>query len=198
MSIKRSFDIAVSGVGIVTAATPVICLAAIMSKVTNSSPFFQQERIGKNGKPFKIFKIKTMSDERDQNGQMLPDEQRTSRLGIFLRKTRIDELPQLINVFKGDMSLVGPRPVVTYQAIAKDEKRHTVMPGLTGLSQLEGQNTLSNEEWLRLDHDYVDSHSMFGDLKIILKTPLSLFKHRYASHFGSGQENLRPLESSLS
>lgn len=191
---KRIFDIAVSGTGLVVTAVPVLCAAFTMAAVNRASPFFTQERVGKDGKPFKIYKIKSMNDDRDEHGRLLPDEKRVTKLGILLRKSRIDELPQLLNVFKGDMSLVGPRPIATYvTALAEDKKRHTVLPGLTGPAQLENKNTLTNQQWLALDHQYADSHSVLGDIAIILKTPLKLWKNRNTPHNNvHAQEFMRP------
>jgi lipopolysaccharide/colanic/teichoic acid biosynthesis glycosyltransferase len=196
MNMKRSFDVAASGTGIVVAAIPVLCAAFTMAVVNRSSPFFTQERVGKDGKPFKIYKIKSMNDNRDEQGRLLPDEERVTKLGILLRKSRLDELPQLLNVFMGDMSIVGPRPVATYlKELANDKKRHAVLPGLTGTAQLENKNTLTNEQWLALDHEYVDSHSLWNDIKIITKTPYKLWENRRTPHNNTkGQESLRPVQ----
>jgi lipopolysaccharide/colanic/teichoic acid biosynthesis glycosyltransferase len=196
MDIKRIFDISVSGAGIAVLAMPVLGVAFTMAAVNRSGPFFVQERIGKDGNPFRIIKIKTMNDARDESGRLLPDDQRVSTLGIWLRKSRIDELPQLINVFKGDMSIVGPRPVTAHvPVIAADEKRRRALPGLTGPAQIAGKNGLMAEEILELDHGYIDHHSFGGDLKIMLLTPLSLIKNIKTPHYNKdAQDSLRAHE----
>ena len=137
------------------------------------SPFFTQERGGKDGKVITIFKLKTMTDERDDNGDLLEDKYRITRIGNIFRKLSIDELPSLINILKGDMSLVGPRPFLKeYLALYTDEqkRRHDVLPGLTGWAQINGRNTLTWEERFELDTWYVDNHSLWLDIKILLKT----------------------------
>ena len=137
------------------------------------SPFFTQERGGKDGKVITIFKLKTMTDERDENGDLLEDKYRITRIGNIFRKLSIDELPSLINILKGDMSLVGPRPFLKeYLALYTDEqkRRHDVLPGLTGWAQINGRNTLTWEERFELDTWYVDNQSLWLDMKILFKT----------------------------
>ena len=137
------------------------------------SPFFTQERGGKDGKVITIFKLKTMTDERDENGDLLEDKYRITRIGNIFRKLSIDELPSLINILKGDMSLVGPRPFLKeYLALYTDEqkRRHDVLPGLTGWAQINGRNTLTWEERFELDTWYVDNQSLWLDIKILFKT----------------------------
>lgn len=189
MSLKRSFDIAVAGAGLVLGAPIVLPVAVTMAFITKSSPLFVQERIGQHGKPFKIFKIKTMRDAFNDAGEPLPDEQRVSRVGAFLRKTRLDEIPQFFNVLKGDMSLVGPRPIRAIWETAADPVRQSVKPGLTGLYQISGANSLTREKMVALDHAYIDTmrekgavKGLFYDIGIFLKTPLALVKHRSAPH----------------
>ena len=136
-------------------------------------PFFTQERGGKDGKVITIFKLKTMTDERDENGDLLEDKYRITRIGNIFRKLSIDELPSLINILKGDMSLVGPRPFLKeYLALYTDEqkRRHDVLPGLTGWAQINGRNTLTWEERFELDTWYVDNQSLWLDMKILFKT----------------------------
>ncbi len=179
MILKRSFDVAVSAVGIVVSVPVVLTAGFSMAVINRSSPIFTQKRIGLNNKPFTLYKIKSMSDCTDSNGDFLPDNERTSRLGRFLRTSRLDELPQLYNVIKGDMSIVGPRPLPNYE----DDKRHSVKPGITGLSQIAGGNMLSPEDRLKLDYKYVETRSLSDDFMICCATPISLVKYRNAPHF---------------
>ena len=135
--------------------------------------FFFQERPGKNGKIFKVIKFKTMTDERDANGELLPDEVRLTKVGTFVRSTSIDELPQLINVLKGDMALIGPRPLlVQYLPLYSKEqmRRHEVRPGISGWAQCHGRNQISWTEKFKLDVWYVDNISLMTDLKVIFIT----------------------------
>lgn len=189
MGLKRNFDIAASGIGIILSAPLTLGAAFVMAAVHHSNPIFIQKRVGLNGQTFNIIKIRTMNEARDETGQLLDDEHRTSLLGVFLRKSRIDELPQLINVLKGDMSLVGPRPVVLHGEEATDHKRHLVKPGLTGPAQIAGKNGLTKDEVLKLDHEYVDHHSFIGDLGMILETPISLIRNRNISHYKKGAQS---------
>lgn len=158
-----------------------ICLSPILLVVTiwlhfankGAGAFFLQERPGKNAKVFKIIKFKTMTDERDTDGNLLPDAQRLTKAGQFVRSTSIDELPQLINVLKGDMALIGPRPLRTYYLplYSKEQnRRHDVRPGITGWAQCNGRNAISWTEKFKLDVWYVDHCSFMLDLKIIFLT----------------------------
>ncbi len=188
MPLKRAFDIAGSLAGITVSAVPCLVLAFAGAAVHKSSPFFVQERVGLNGKPFKMLKIKSLRDVYDGEGRLLPVPERTSKLGSFLRRTRLDEIPQFINVLKGDMSLVGPRPTIPAdrvfgEKISNDKKRQSVRPGMTGLAQISGFNSLSNQERLVLDHQYIDSRSLKGDLIICLKTPLRILTGLRSSHY---------------
>ncbi|MCB9989098.1 MAG: sugar transferase [Rhodospirillales bacterium] len=190
MKAKRAFDIVGSLVGIVVAAIPVTAAAVSLAVVNRGSPFFVQERVGLNRKPFKILKLKSLKDVYNAKGELLPVEQRVSKVGTWLRRTKIDEIPQFINVLKGDMSLVGPRPSIDPHQpfgdqLSLDEKRHKVLPGMTGLAQIHGLNLLSNEEVLRLDYQYVDSHSVMGDVMICLKTPFCIVAQRKAPHYSN-------------
>jgi len=158
-----------------------LCLSPLLLVVTvwlhfankGAGAFFFQERPGKNGKIFKIIKYKTMTDERDSDGNLLPDEDRLTRVGKFVRSTSIDELPQLFNVLKGDMALIGPRPLlVQYLPLYSPEqaRRHEVRPGITGWAQCHGRNALSWSEKFRLDVWYVDHCTFTNDVKVIFST----------------------------
>ena len=167
--------------GFSIALVAVICLSPLFLVVTiwlhfankGAGAFFLQERPGKDGKIFKIIKYKTMTDERDANGKLLPDAQRLTRVGRFVRSTSIDELPQLFNVLKGDMAIIGPRPLlVQYLPLYSPEqaRRHEVRPGITGWAQCHGRNTLSWHDKFKLDVWYVDHCSFLTDVKVILTT----------------------------
>jgi sugar transferase EpsL len=148
--------------------------------------FFLQERIGYQNKPFYIFKLKTMRDLRDVNGRLLPDEQRVTAVGKFLRKTSLDELPQILNILKGDMRLVGPRPLLPeYLPLysAQQLKRHSVKPGITGWAQVNGRNSLTWQEKFELDLWYVENKSWKLDLKIIWLTIMNIFKKQDGDEF---------------
>lgn len=149
-------------------------ILAVLVRVKLGKPvLFKQERPGKNEEIFCLYKFRTMTDTRDENGELLPDEKRTTEFGNWLRKTSLDELPEIINIIKGDMSIVGPRPLlVRYLPFYKDEERHRhdVKPGLTGLAQINGRNFLSWEERFELDIEYANSISFWGDVSIILHT----------------------------
>ena len=158
-----------------------ICVSPILLVVTTwlhfankgAGAFFFQERPGKDAKIFKVIKFKTMTDERDDEGKLLPDAQRLTKVGKFVRSTSIDELPQLINVFKGDMSLIGPRPLlVQYLPLYNEEqkRRHEVRPGISGWAQCHGRNAISWTEKFKLDVWYVDHCSLITDLKVIFIT----------------------------
>ena len=167
--LKRIVDIVVSFTGILL-VLPILCLVALLLLIANkTSPFFIQIRPGKNEKLFKIIKFKTMTDATDKQGNLLPDEQRLTAIGRFIRSTSLDELPQLLNVLKGDMSLVGPRPLLPeYLPLYNNEqkKRHKVKPGLTGWAQVNGRNALSWNDKFKLDVWYVKNGSFWLDIKI--------------------------------
>ena len=169
------------GLGFVLSLLAIICLSPLLLVVTvwlhfankGAGAFFFQERPGKNGKIFKIIKYKTMTDERDSDGKLLPDEKRLTHVGKFVRSTSIDELPQLFNVLKGDMALIGPRPLlVQYLPLYSPEqaRRHEVRPGITGWAQCHGRNTLSWSEKFKLDVWYVDHCTFTNDVKVIFST----------------------------
>ncbi len=160
--------------------SPILLVVTLFLYFANSGkPFFIQERPGKNGKVFKIIKFKTMNDARDKSGQLLPDAQRLTGIGKFVRKTSLDEIPQLLNVIKGDMSIVGPRPLLTvYLHLYSDfqNRRHEVKPGITGWAQVNGRNAISWDKKFELDVWYVDHISFILDLKILFKTVLKVIK----------------------
>lgn len=171
--IKRIFDVVLSGLALII-LSPVMIVTAILVKVKLGTPvIFKQERPGKDEKLFKLLKFRTMTDGRDKNGNLLPDEERLTKFSRTLRTTSLDELPELVNIFKGDMSIVGPRPLlVRYLPFYKDEERvrHSVRPGLTGLAQINGRNNVSWDERLSYDIEYVNHISFIRDVSIVLLT----------------------------
>ena len=175
--IKRPLDFCLS-LGALIVLSPVMGVTAILVKTKLGSPvIFKQPRPGKDEKIFNIYKFRTMTDERDDNGELLPDEERLTDFGKFLRSTSLDELPELINMVKGDMAVVGPRPLlVRYLDRYSEEqhRRHEVRPGLTGYSQAHGRNAVSWEDKFKMDVDYVDHITFFGDLIIIFKTAFAV------------------------
>ena len=170
---KRIFDILASLFGLLV-LSPVLFVIAVCILIRMGRPvFFRQQRPGLHGKPFFMWKFRTMTNARDQNGELLPDEKRLLGLGIFLRKTSLDELPELINVLKGEMSLVGPRPLLMqYLPLYSPEqtRRHEVQPGVTGWAQINGRNAISWEQKFEYDVWYVDHHSLWLDVKILFLT----------------------------
>lgn len=171
---KRLFDFCIALAALLCIGWFLI-LVAIWLHFANkgAGAFFLQERPGKNGKIFKVIKFKTMTDERDVNGELLPDADRLTKVGSFVRSTSIDELPQLINVLKGDMALIGPRPLlVQYLPLYSKEqmRRHEVRPGISGWAQCHGRNQISWTEKFKLDVWYVDNLSLLTDLKVIFIT----------------------------
>ena len=186
--LKRIFDFSVSLVSIIV-LSPVILLIALLIKINLGSPvLYNPQRPGKSGKIFTMYKFRTMIEATDEQGFNLPDSERITPLGGKLRSTSLDELPELINVLKGDMSLVGPRPLakkyLPYYSQQQNE-RHSVLPGITGLAQINGRNTINWEE--RFDHDlkYIESITFMGDLKILAMTVLRVLKR---SDIGSRHE----------
>jgi len=159
---------------------PFFLITAVVLTVANrGTPWFTQARPGRGGRVFRVIKFKTMSDLRDSQGQLLPDEQRLTAIGKFVRKTSLDEIPQLLNVLKGDMSIVGPRPLlVEYLALynTRQARRHEVRPGITGWAQVNGRNAISWEQRFELDVWYVDHMSFVLDLKILFLTVFKVFK----------------------
>ncbi len=179
MFIKRIFDILISTVLLIF-LWPVMLIIYFIVKISLGTPvLFLQERVGKDNEVFKIIKFRTMKDAKDKYGNDLPDFERVTRLGSFLRTTSLDELPELINVIKGEMSLVGPRPLLKqYLSVYNDEqiRRHEVLPGITGLAQVNGRNSLTWNEKFKLDIWYVDNWSFWLDIKILFKTIYKVFK----------------------
>lgn len=171
---KRFFDVLISAVGLILIGW-IIILVAIFLHFANkgAGAFFLQERPGKGERIFRVIKFKTMTDERDANGMLLPDSLRLTKVGRFVRSTSIDELPQLINVFKGDMSLIGPRPLlVQYLPLYNEEqrRRHLVRPGISGWAQCHGRNAITWAEKFKLDVWYVDHCTLLTDVKVVLIT----------------------------
>lgn len=177
--IKRLVDITGALSGLILLA-PVIFIIGILIRLSMGSPvIFSQVRPGLYGKPFKMYKFRTMTDARDERGYLLPDEQRLTALGNFLRSTSLDELPELWNVFKGEMSLVGPRPLLMeYLDLYTTEqaRRHEIKPGITGWAQINGRNSLTWEEKFKMDVWYVDHWNILLDIKIIFMTFLKVVK----------------------
>jgi undecaprenyl phosphate N,N'-diacetylbacillosamine 1-phosphate transferase len=170
---KSGFDFLIGIIGLSIISPLIILIAMILFLTTKESPFFIQRRPGKNGRVIKVIKFKTMNDKRGEDGTLLPDNLRLTNVGRFLRKTSLDEIPQLINVIKGDMSIVGPRPLAlqyyTFFTV-NEHRRHTVKPGITGLAQINGRNGLDWETKFNYDIEYVDNMSFLLDVKIMYKT----------------------------
>ena len=176
--IKRILDVLLSGCALV-ALSPVLLIVAVLVRTKLGSPvIFCQPRPGKDEKIFKMYKFRSMTDARDENGELLPDEVRLTRFGRTLRSTSLDELPELWNIFKGDMSIVGPRPQLVRDMVfmtPEQRLRHTVMPGLTGLAQVSGRNAISWEDKLATDLRYIQHITFLGDVKIVLLTVKKVF-----------------------
>jgi undecaprenyl phosphate N,N'-diacetylbacillosamine 1-phosphate transferase len=177
--IKRLLDFLLSFFALAFLAAPLLFLTLLLLFFNKGAgTFFTQVRTGRNAKLFKIVKFKTMTDERDGNGKLLPDEKRMTPIGKFVRSTSLDELPQLLNVLKGDMSLIGPRPLLEkYIPLYSKEqfRRHEVKPGITGWAQVNGRNAISWNEKFKLDVYYVENCSLLLDIKIIYLTALKVF-----------------------
>lgn len=186
--IKRAIDVLVSSIGLLL-LFPILVIVAILVRIKLGSPiFFTQNRVGKDGKIFKMIKFRTMLDATDKWGDPLPDEERLTSFGKLLRSTSLDELPELINVLKGDMSLVGPRPLlVEYIELYSEEqfRRHEVRPGITGWAQVNGRNTLAWNERFKMDVDYVDSQDLIFDIKILFLTVFKVLKRDGISQDGN-------------
>lgn len=178
--IKRFFDIISSLLAIII-LSPVLAVTAVLVRIKLGSPvLFKQERPGKDEKIFTLYKFRTMTDEKDENGELLPDEVRLTKFGQFLRSTSLDELPELFNILKGDMSVIGPRPLlVRYlpRYNSHQKRRHEVRPGLSGWAQVNGRNTISWEDKFNMDVEYVDNYSLLMDIKILLMTVVNVLKH---------------------
>ncbi len=188
---KRFFDVFLSALAL-TVLSPILLVVAILVRVKLGSPvLYTAERVGKNGKIFKLYKFRSMTDERDENGNLLPGKDRLTKLGRILRATSIDELPELINILKGDMSIIGPRPLpeiyLPYYT-EEESKRHNVRPGLSGWAQANGRNSLSWSEKFELDVWYINHMSMWLDVKIIFLTIFKVFRRE-----GIGQGEQTPV-----
>lgn len=177
--LKRVIDFTLSLIALIVLSPILLILVIVTAIAMKGNPFFTQCRPGKDEKIFKLIKFRTMTNERDKNGKLLPDDVRLNKFGKFLRSTSLDELPELINILKGDMSIVGPRPLlVKYLPLYNDEqrRRHDVRPGLTGNAQANGRNALSWEDKFKLDIQYVDNLSFAFDVKIIFDTAKAVLK----------------------
>ncbi len=191
--VKRLADIVCA-----LAALSVFCwlyaIVALLVRINLGSPIlFKQPRPGKDEKIFYLYKFRTMTDKRDANGNLLPDSERLTKFGKFIRATSLDELPEAINILKGDMSVVGPRPLLVRDMVfmtPEQRKRHTVSPGLTGLAQISGRNGITWEQKLSYDLEYIEKISFFKDVKIVLLTVWSAF----VKHDGISQEGMDTAE----
>jgi undecaprenyl phosphate N,N'-diacetylbacillosamine 1-phosphate transferase len=175
---KRPMDIILSLIALIV-LSPILLIVALLVRIKLGSPvIFKQQRPGLNEKIFTMYKFRTMTDERDENGELLSDSIRLTKFGKFLRSTSLDELPELFNILKGDMSVIGPRPLLVEYLPLYDEyqkRRHEVRPGLSGLAQVSGRNAINWEDKFNLDIEYVDNISFFGDWKIIFLTLKKVF-----------------------
>lgn len=187
---KRFYDIVLSALAIIVLSPLLIILTIVGAIAMKGNPFFTQLRPGKKDKKtgqekiFKLIKFRTMTNEKDENGNLLPDEIRLNRFGRILRATSLDELPELINIFLGDLSIVGPRPLLVEYLpwyTEQERKRHDIRPGLTGWAQVNGRNNVDWDNRLRLDVEYATHISMFNDLKIILLTVKKVLSHNGVS-----------------
>lgn len=182
---KRFYDIVLSFIALVLLSPLLIILTIVTAIAMKGTPFFTQKRPGKKGKDgeekiFRLIKFRTMTNEKDNLGNLLPDAERLKGYGEFLRKTSLDELPELLNIFVGNMSIVGPRPLLVRDMVFMTEEqrmRHSIRPGLTGLAQVNGRNAISWEEKLEFDVKYIQKITLFRDVIIILKTILKVLKH---------------------
>lgn len=201
---KRMFDVVVATALLLVLSPVLIAIALLVWRSMGSPVLFKQVRPGLHGRPFTMYKFRTMTEERDEKGQLLPDARRLTKLGQFLRSTSLDELPELFNVLRGEMSLVGPRPLrMEYLPLYTKEqaRRHEVLPGITGWAQVNGRNALTWEERFELDVWYVDNQSFLLDLRILLMTARSVIKREGISAEGhatmypfSGTKKAEPTE----
>jgi lipopolysaccharide/colanic/teichoic acid biosynthesis glycosyltransferase len=184
---KRLLDIILSGMALLVLAPVLVALAALVRLKLGRPVLFRQTRPGLDGVPFELIKFRTMTDQREESGRLRPDEERLTPFGRFLRTTSADELPELWNVFKGEMSLVGPRPLLMQylnRYTARQRRRHEVRPGITGWAQVNGRNALSWDEKFELDVWYVDNRSFLLDLKILAMTLLQVVRRQGISSAG--------------
>lgn len=171
--IKPIFDFIIALIGLLMLSPIFLVVMIVLWFVNDGKPFFYQLRPGKGQRIFKIIKFKTMNDRCDASGQLLPDAERLTKIGSFIRKSSLDEIPQLLNILKGDMSLIGPRPLLIKYLpyyTQREQLRHTVRPGITGLAQINGRNNLNWDDRLELDVKYVKNLSLLLDVKILFKT----------------------------
>lgn len=188
---KRLIDFTASFIGLLLISPVFIIVTIILYIQNNGKPFFFQERPGKDAKPFHIIKFKSMTDAKDKDGKLLPDNERITAAGNFIRKTSLDEIPQLINVLKGDMSLIGPRPLLFKYIPLYNEtqmRRHEVRPGITGWAQVNGRNSISWTDKFNLDIYYIDNLSLFLDIKILFLTAKKVLVRE-----GINQSDSRPM-----
>lgn len=188
--IKRLLDIIISLIALLV-LSPVMLVVAILVRIKLGSPvIFMQERPGKDEKIFKLYKFRSMSDKKDENGNLLPDQERLTKFGKILRATSLDELPEFFNILKGEMSLIGPRPLaVCYLPFYNDKEkhRHDVKPGLTGLAQINGRNALEWEKRFAYDIEYVENITFINDMKILFKTVFKVLKRDDVIVSGTGK-----------
>lgn len=176
---KRPIDIICASAAIIAFSWLYLIIAVLVRVKLGSPVLFKQERPGKDEKIFKLYKFRTMTDEKDEKGELLPDDVRLTKFGKFLRSTSLDELPEAFNILKGDMSVIGPRPLlVQYLPLysEKQHRRHEVRPGLSGYAQVNGRNSVTWEEKFNLDVEYVDKITFIGDVKIIFSTVVKALK----------------------
>ncbi len=192
---KRLIDIIISLICLFI-LTPILIIVTLNLLIANKGKvFFVQKRPGRNEQIFMILKFKTMNDKRDKDNNLLSDAERLTKMGKFIRKTSLDEIPQLINVLKGDMSLIGPRPLlIEYLPLynEKQKRRHSVKPGITGLAQVNGRNAISWEQKFEYDVQYVDELSFWGDMKILFLTFLKVFKSEGINQ--KGEATMQPFK----
>lgn len=186
--VKRILDFTLSLLALIV-LSPLMLIIYILVRIKLGKPaIFKQKRPGKDEKIFTLYKFRTMTDEKDEQGNLLPDEKRLTKFGKFLRSTSLDELPELINIIKGDMAIVGPRPLlVEYLEFYTEEERHRhdVRPGLTGLAQVSGRNNITWEEKFKQDNKYIKNITLINDIKIIIKTIGKVFKRDGISQEGN-------------
>lgn len=190
--IKRLFDIVISLIAIIV-LSPILLIVAVLVKTKLGSPVvFRQQRPGLNEIVFEMMKFRSMTDEKDEDGNLLPDDVRLTSFGKALRATSLDELPELFNILKGDMSIIGPRPLlVRYLPLynADQRKRHLVRPGLTGYAQVNGRNAQTWEQRFKYDVEYIDNVSLFFDIKILFKTVITVLKRNGVSDEGTATKD---------
>jgi len=197
--LKRVIDFLIASCGLFLASPVLIFVTICLTVVNYGKPFFLQSRPGKSGRVFKIIKFKTMNDKKDIDGNLLPDARRLTPIGAFIRRTSLDEIPQLINVLKGDMSLIGPRPLLVQYLPLYNEyqaRRHEVRPGITGWAQVNGRNAISWKQKFDYDIWYVDNMSFWLDLKILFLTIKKVFVREGIS--AEGQATIEPFKGNES